>query len=152
MTDAPITHHTFTIDRVYPADAARVFLANSEYAAKRRWFAEGDGFEVLEYRLDFREGGLETARFIAPGGVHVTYDAVFRDIVPDKRIVATYEMSIEGTRISVSIATTELETVDGGTRLVFTEQGAYIGGEDQTGSREEGSRSLLEALGRELER
>ena len=152
MTAAPVTHHTFTIDRHYPVEPARVFLANAEYSAKRRWFAEGEGFQVLEYSLDFREGGTESARFIAPGGVHVTYDATFHDIEPDKRIVLSYEMSIEGTRISISLATTELEAVDGGTRLVFTEQGAYLGDDDQTASREEGSRSLLEALAVELAR
>jgi uncharacterized protein YndB with AHSA1/START domain len=152
MTAAPITHHTFTIDRTYPADPARVFRANAEYDAKRRWFAEGEGFEVLEYNLDFREGGSESARFIAPGGVLVTFDARFHDIEPDRRIVISYEMSIEGARISVSLATTELEAVEGGTRLVFTEQGTYFGEDDQTASREEGSRGLLEALALELDR
>ncbi len=152
MTGSPITHHTFTIDRLYPVAPAAVFRANSEYDAKRRWFAEGEGFTVLEYHLDFREGGNESARFVAPGGVHITYDATFHHIEPDRRIVAAYEMSVEGIRISVSLATTELEEVDGGTRLVFTEQGSYIGEEDQTASREEGSRSLLEALALELSR
>lgn len=152
MTAAPITHHTFAIERVYPADPALVFRANAEYEAKRRWFAEGEGFEVLDYSLDFREGGTESARFIAPGGVHVTYDARFHDIEPDKRIVQSYEMSIEGARVSVSLATTELEAVDGGTRLVFTEQGAYIGEDHQPASREAGSRGLLEALAVELAR
>jgi hypothetical protein len=32
-------------------------------AAKRRWFIEGEGWDVESYESDFRVGGLETSRF-----------------------------------------------------------------------------------------
>lgn len=38
-----------------------------------------------------------------------------------------------------------------GTRLIVTEQGAFLDGHDDAGSRERGTAQLLEALGRSLQ-
>jgi uncharacterized protein YndB with AHSA1/START domain len=77
--------------------------------------------------------------------------ARYHDIVANERIVYAYEMMVEDQRISVSVATFEL-TADGkSTRLVLTEQGAYFDGGDGPKLREQGTRELLEALGRAVE-
>jgi hypothetical protein len=55
-------------------------------------------------------------------------------------------------RISVSVATVELEPQGSGTRLIFTEQGAFLDGFDDPAMREHGTRELLDALGAELRR
>ena len=52
-------------------------------------------------------------------------------------------------RLSVSIATVELDAIDGGaaTRVVFTEQGAYfVGGEAANAEREAGTIGLLKQI------
>jgi uncharacterized protein YndB with AHSA1/START domain len=72
--------------------------------------------------------------------------------VPDQRIVTTYIMHMDETPISVSLATVELKPEGAATRLVLTEQGAYLDGEDDGGIREQGTGMLLDALGAELER
>lgn len=41
MTETPVSHGTFTIERDYDASPARVFAAFANQATKRRWFAEG---------------------------------------------------------------------------------------------------------------
>ena len=46
----------------------------------------------------------------------------------------------------------ELEPEGAGTRLVYTEQGAFLDGYDNPDDRERGTAELLDALGRELER
>ena len=61
-------------------------------------------------------------------------------------------MTVAGRRISASLASTEFKPEGSGTRLVFTEQGAYLDGQDQIPQREEGTRELFEALARELEK
>lgn len=153
MRERHVTHATFTIERTYDAPPARVFAALSDPAAKRRWFAEGEGFNVHSYELDFRVGGHETTRFDYQGGAPMRYDCVIQDIVPERRIIQAYSMMIGDDRISASLATTELEPAGSGTRLVFTEQGAYLDGfGDGPEGREHGSRELLEALAREIER
>jgi len=50
----------------------------------------------------------------------------------------------------VSLATLELKPAGTGTRLVLTEQGAFLDGYENAGSRERGSNYLLDALGRSL--
>ena len=52
--------------------------------------------------------------------------------------------------ISVSLATFELKPAAVGTRLVMTEQGVFLDGYDDAGSREHGSNFLLDALGKSL--
>jgi len=79
-------------------------------------------------------------------------DGRFQDIVPDQRIVFTYDMTLDDVRISVSLLTIELAAAGSGTKLTFTEQGVYLDGFDDKGSREEGSRALLDNLERELRR
>jgi uncharacterized protein YndB with AHSA1/START domain len=150
MTKRSVTHATFTIERVYDASPAQVFKANSEQASKRRWFAEGEGFSVQKYELDFRVGGVELCRSRYGEGDPMTFDGVFQDIVPDERIIIAYSMTIGGKRISSSLATTQLRPEGKKTRLVFTEQGAYLDGHDNIKDREEGSRQLLEALAKEI--
>jgi uncharacterized protein YndB with AHSA1/START domain len=72
--------------------------------------------------------------------------------VPDQRIVYTYDMHMDDKRISVSLATIELEPAGKGTRLIFTEQGAFLDGYDIPADREHGTGGLLDNLGKELRR
>src|SRR3546814_18847180 len=73
-------------------------------------------------------------------------------IVPGERIIIAYAMTVGGNRISVSQATMQFEPAGSGTRLVFTEQDAFLDGYDDAGQRAAGMRELLEALDRELRR
>ena len=57
-----------------------------------------------------------------------------------------YDMHLDDTRISVSLATVEFEPEGAGTRLVLTEQGAFLDGFDDPSLRERGTRDLLAAL------
>jgi uncharacterized protein YndB with AHSA1/START domain len=105
----------------------------------------------VQLELDFRVGGRERSRGITPDGDAYTYEALYRDIVPDQRIVYTYDMLLHETRISVSLATVEFTPAgDGNTRLVFTEQGAFLDGHESPARRAEGMGGLLDALGEEL--
>jgi hypothetical protein len=53
--------------------------------------------------------------------------------------------------VSASIATIQLLAEGAGTRLVLTEQGAFLDGQDTPAAREHGTRELLEALAGALE-
>jgi uncharacterized protein YndB with AHSA1/START domain len=152
MTERSVTHATFVIERTYDASPARVFAAWANPATKARWFAGPADWESGRYELDFRVGGRERASGGPPGGpVHI-YEACYHDIVPDRRIVLTYDMYLDGTRISVSLATVEFRPEGAGTRLVFTEQGAFLDGYDDPAQREQGTRDLLDALATALRR
>jgi uncharacterized protein YndB with AHSA1/START domain len=118
---------------------------------KRRWFAEGEGWSIDEYMLDFRLNGSEVSRFRYQDGPEIRYDAAFYDIIPDRRIVFAYRMAIGSKPLSVSLSTIELLPCAGGTLLAYTEQGAYFDDPGGPEGREEGTRGLLEKLADELQ-
>lgn len=150
MTERSTVHDTFTLRRQYAASPARVFRAFADPAAKALWFGGPPEIKQEESTFDFREGGRETAVSVMPGGERMGLFLTYADIVPDERIVYTYEMTMDGRRISVSLATIEIRAAGGGTELTVTEQGAYLDGLDQPAMRRQGTEHLLAALGESL--
>ena len=150
MSGRSTQHDTFTIARRYPAAPARVFAAFADPVTKARWFGCVEGWEVAEHTLDFRVGGREVWRGGPPGGTQHRNDTVYHDIVPNERMVWSYTMSLDDTRISVSLATVELARDGSGTRLTFTEQGVFLDDYDGARERERGTQQLLDSLERAL--
>ncbi len=146
MTPSTVSHDTFVIERTYDAPVARVFRAWADPALKARWFAGSLEALGAGYELDFRVGGREVNRGGPPGGPVYTYESRIHDVVPDQRIVYTYEMYADESRISVSVATIQFRGEGATTQLVVTEQGAFLDGHDTVTQREEGTRSLLDSL------
>ena len=91
-------------------------------------------------------------RFGQTGEPTYRNDTTYLDIVPDRRIVFAYTMAREDTLISASLATVEFHPAGAGTRLVFTEQAAFLDGGDRPQYRQQGWGSMLEALQTELAR
>lgn len=150
--EAPVIHSTFRIERVYPQAPARVFHAFADKEMVRRWRVEDEGCKVHEFSFDFRVGGSEVSRFSFTDGPEIRLDAQFHDIVPGQRIVFSYRMAMGPAPFSASLTTVELVPSGAGTRLIYTEQGAFLDGVDSAKGREEGSRALLEKLAAELQK
>jgi uncharacterized protein YndB with AHSA1/START domain len=152
VPERSVTHATFVIERLYEASPARVFEAWSDVKVKARWFAGPDDWWSSDHDLDFRIGGRESVSGGPPGGPVHKFEARYWDIVPNERIITAYDMHLDEVRISVSLATVEFRTEGAGTRLIYTEQGAYLDGYDDAGAREHGTSELLDALDAELKR
>jgi uncharacterized protein YndB with AHSA1/START domain len=150
MTQRKTEHATFTIERVFDAKPARVFKAFADPKAKAQWFAGPEDWTQRGRELDFRVGGRERLSGGPKGGQVHSFDALYQDIVPDERIIYSYDMHLDDKRISVSLATIELKPAGAGTRLTFTEQGVFLDGYDDAGSRERGTQGLLDKLGASL--
>ena len=142
----------FTIERTFTASPARVFRAFAEASEKAQWFGWTDEWEPLEVSLDFRVGGEEVAHGKHVSGMVSEMWAQYQDIVPDERIVWTYRMALNGTPISASLASIELSLDGNGTRMVFTEQDAFLDDFEDNGGREQGTNQILDALDAYLER
>ena len=143
MTDRFVTHSTFVIEHTYSATPAKVFAAFASAEAKSHWFAGGDTQNPSPLQLDFRVGGREKCVGGPPDRPIHTYEAIYHDIVPDQRYVATYNMWEGDELISVSLATAELQPLGTGTKLVYTEHGAYLVDKEQPIHREHGTREML---------
>jgi len=150
MTQSSVIHDTFSIARSYPATLSRVFGAFASQQAKDIWGDTGDldSYDAAPTAFDFRIGGRERFGFKYQGTSY-RYDALYYDIVPDQRIVYSYEMYADDTRISVSVATIEFAGTGDGSALTWTEQGAYLDGIDGPGApqlRCEGVTEMLDGL------
>ena len=146
----PVTHRTFSIERTYPVTPARVFAAFADPVVKRRWFVDGEGWDIDEYTTDFRVGGHEISRFRFQGGPRISNDTLYLDIVPEQRLIFSYTMALSDAIFSASLATITFAATETGTRLVYTEQGTFIGDPEQATGREVGCQELFDKLGLEL--
>jgi uncharacterized protein YndB with AHSA1/START domain len=145
----PIAHASFSVERTFAAPPSRVFAAFADPDLKAAWFRGPDTWKVRTRTLDFREGGHETTAGEVAGEWSSRFEADYHVIEPDARIVYSYVMFHNERRLSVSVASVELDPLDEGaaTRLVFTEQGAYFeGGEADNAEREAGTIALLKQL------
>jgi uncharacterized protein YndB with AHSA1/START domain len=146
------THSTFVIERMFSAPPETVFNAFANIEAKEQWFsAPPDQCKTERRDMDFRVGGAETVVGRWNNGMISDFRGRYHDIVPNERIVQSYEMRVDGKMISVSIATTEFRRHDTGTKLIFTEQDTFLDFDDG-GGREQGSIQLLDNLVRVIDR
>lgn len=148
-----VAHGIFTIERSYASvTPQRVFDAFASIEGKNGWFtAPNELWDVVERTMDFQVGGRERLKGKWRTGRVTEFDATYLDIVPGERIVYVYEMRMDGRKISVSLATFEFKRAGTGTKLIMTEQGAFLDGYDDNGSRERGSRQIIEKLSAYLE-
>jgi len=156
MPDGHVTHATFTIERSFKADPARVFEALSDPAIKRQWFTANDQTELVAFESDFRPGGAQHLGYRFGDNspfpsVSLTDDGIFQAILPGSRIVITSRMAIGGAPMSVSLTTFELVPNGEGTDLLCTNQVAFFENADGPVMREHGWRVLLDKLGEVIE-
>lgn len=143
-----VVHGIFHIERLLAATPARIYAAFTDPEAKVKWFAAPSGeWTTVERSMDVRVGGKERLRGRWQNGTITDFDATYLDLVPDARLVYTYTMHIDERKISVSLATIEINpSPDGRTKLRVTEQGAFLDGYDDAGAREHGTNVLIDQL------
>ena len=154
MTQRSISHETFTIERRIAAAPALVFDLWSDTEKKRRWFVDSDGPEwtTIDYGVDFRVGGREHGQWRHENGALLANETIFMDIVRNERIVMAYAMMKDGIRLSASLATVTFAATGGETHMTFTEQGAFLDGNDDAESRRKGMEWLFDNLNKQFDR
>ncbi len=146
------TKATFIIERTYPASPARVFQAFANEQLKAKWFAGPEGWVQLEKAFDFRVDGVEINIGRHPAGMVSAFYCTYHDIVPDKRIVYAYRMTLDDKPLSSSLASIEFRPEGEGTHMTLTEYGVYFDGfgEADAQGREHGTNWIMDKLGEVL--
>ena len=146
-----IKHSSFVIERRYDFDPAQVYRAWVNPEAKARWFSgppEKWSEEVRE--MDVRIGCRDRLIGKFMDGSEPRFEALYFDVVPERRLVYTYDMYWQGKKISVSLASIEFvaqgKDNSRGTKLIVTEQHAFLDGYEDGGSRERGTLGLIDNL------
>jgi len=145
MKYTPSTHTDFVIEREFAATPETVFQAWADPDAKRRW-SDCHAENTTEYRLDFRPLGHETHQVVYPDGRVQQIEKVFFDIVAARRIVFAYDIRLDERPLSVSLVTVEFFASRRGTRMVYTEQLAYLDGHEDRAQRLRGTEEGLDRL------
>ncbi|AEG93244.1 SRPBCC family protein [Ramlibacter tataouinensis] len=145
MTQASAAHTSFVIERSFAAPPAAVFTAWSDLESKRQW-SDCHAENTVEFSLDFRPLGRETHRVAHPEHGDQVVEKVFFDIRVDRRIVFGYDITVNGQRLSVSLVTVEFTPTSTGTRMIYTEQIAYLDGHHDLEQRIHGTGEGLDRL------
>jgi len=145
MTFKQTVHGAFTLERAFDAPPSLVFQAWATMEGKKKWFGGPQAQEQLR-EMDFRVGGRDALVGKFPSGVTHEFRSQYFDIKPNERIIYVYEMFLDGVKISTSLATIDFEPKGKGTRLIVTEQHAFLDGYEDNGSREHGTNILLDLL------
>ena len=147
MPEHNVQHGSFTVERKFYAPPALVYSAFATEAGKQAWFSgPSEQWSIQDRAFDFRVDGRETLSGEWKSGRITRFDALYHDIVPGERIIYSYTMHVDEKKISVSLATIELKKAGAGTLLLLTEQGAFLDGYDDAGSRERGTIGLIDKL------
>jgi uncharacterized protein YndB with AHSA1/START domain len=146
MTERSIAHGSFTVKRTYPVPAARVFAAFADPEIKGKWYGDPNKESVAD-TFDFKVGGVERRTGSIDADNRYAVELRYHDIAPNRRIIYAYEVEINGTRHSVSVAVVEMRSSGDGTELSITEHGAFLDGHENPIGREGGANFILERLG-----
>ena len=146
------THfNTFTVEREVAAPISLAWFAFSTREGKSAWFAPPASWTVLEDQFDFREGGVERLKGLWENGKISDFQCRYHNIVPESRIIYSYDMFVDEKRISVSLATIEFLSAPKGTLIRITEQLVHVDGYPTPEDRIEGTRYLIEKAAAAIE-
>jgi len=144
MSLQTVTFDGFQIERTVAAAPGEAFRAYTDPAAKAVWF-DGDGaWTLFERSLDFRPGGTEVSVSALDGGDRYGYFARFHDIADGQRIVLSYDMEMNGERLSTSLVVVEFQPAPGGTNVIYSETAVFAKDRDTVESRRDGCAWLLD--------
>ncbi len=124
MTHFPRTV-AYTVERFFSAPRPLVFGAWADPVARSLWFGAVSGTYATVKRDDFRIGGQEQIVCEGDTGI-VTYDILYRAIIPNETIVYECRSLAPEGRIASSIVTVEFRQEREGTRLVLREKLNHI--------------------------
>ena len=142
-------HATINLERTYRAPLERVYSEFADPVARARWSAPSN--DVLIYdQTEFRSGGRDLFRCGPKNDPKFRGETFYHLIVPNRRVVSSETLDVDGQRLAVSLSTLDFEPAGEGTNLKVTVQMVSLVGAGMIEGYESGNKSALENLGRHL--
>jgi uncharacterized protein YndB with AHSA1/START domain len=114
------TKPSLTVERTFRAAPQRVWQAWTQAEALKQWFAPNDAFKVEVIEVDVRVGGRYRIKMNAPDGEVHDVSGVYREVVPNERLVFTWAWRTTPER--ESLVTVALRPAGSGTALTLTHE------------------------------
>ncbi|HEX4710609.1 SRPBCC domain-containing protein [Phenylobacterium sp.] len=144
-------HSNLELQHVYRGKPELVFKAWSDPEALMRWGAPGEGWRTELQAFQFEVGGEQITEFGPAGGPVFVNRMRYYDIVPGIRIVMAGGLTRGAETLFAGVLTVEF-TREGeeGCRLLLTEQGVFLDGQDLPENHRDGWLEMLRRLELEL--
>lgn len=108
------------IVRRYQAAPEKVWHALTQPQALKQWMGPSDDFKCPIAEVDLKVGGRYHIGMQSPDGEMHNVSGVYREIVPNQKLVYTWAW--KSTPERESLVTIALRAVDGGTELTLTHE------------------------------
>jgi uncharacterized protein YndB with AHSA1/START domain len=139
------------VRRVYSAPVAKVYAAWTDPEQVKHWMGPSDDFGEAEVTCDVRVGGRYRIVMHAPGGELHKVGGIYREVVPNKKLVYTWAW--ESTPERESVVTVEFKPAPygtEGTELVVTHE--RFADTEARDKHQHGWNGCMDRLGRYLSR
>jgi uncharacterized protein YndB with AHSA1/START domain len=141
-----VTHATLVFEREVPATVEKVFAAFANAKIRSEWGAPSDTATIIYDQEDFREGGEDRFRCGPKSNPNIHVTTHYLEIIPDRRIVSSGTVSMDGKRLCASLMTLELAQSGSRTKLRSTSQVASFIGQDMIKGTDAGNNGSLDSL------
>lgn len=135
---------SLSIVRKLDAAPAKVWRALTEPEMLKQWMAPSDAFKIPVAETDLRKGGRYHIVMLSPDGEEHDVSGVYREIVPNRKLVYTWAW--KSTPERDSLVTLELRAADGGTQLTLRHE--QLADEEARDKHNHGWIGCLDRLGR----
>ena len=140
------THATLVFEREINASIEMVFAAFADANARSEWGTPSETAVVIYDSEDFREGGEDCFRCGAKTNPNINGKTRYLEIIPNRRIVSTETIMMDGKRLCAALTTLELIASGKNTKLKSTSQVASFIGQDMIRGHEQGNNASLDRL------
>src|SRR5436305_7439275 len=144
MTTRPANEASLDIRRWVNAPTDRVYAAWTDPAQLKQWVGPAN-VTTRNLSADPRVGGRYQWDLTSPDGEEMTVSGEYRELIPGKKIVFTWQWHDDDAWVDrSSIVTVELTERDGGTEIQFRHE--LLPSEDSRDRHTEGWNSVLDRL------
>jgi len=141
-----VEHETLTFERQLKAPTAAVFEAFSDAVGRAKWASPSPTAVVIYDSENFIENGKDEYRCGAKDDPSIHGRTHYLEIVKNSRIVSSETLTINGQKVSASITTVELSSVDSMTLLKQTTHVASFIGASMIDGFKQGNNASLDNL------